>query len=426
MRLSSLVLGLALTLSSAAWAAPRLASTHASARSMIMLANAKAKAKKPAKTTSAQGFGAKKSEPFPPPVQDLIKACKSLARDAAEQDSAAADTQRWFQLAAAAAQLEEYAEARVLLEAGIEHCGAENAEMLVRALGQMRRTGPSPALEAEGVALAWPGKGDESKYAAGETRFERLSAPAWPNDCPRGTYYPTGHAAIAVSTTPVLPPDECAWVVSQAERVAKERWMSDHSDATKKGADMIWTKGFPDRLWLREVPGLVEWFEHRLRTRLFPMLQSLYPEAIPTADVLRCHDAFISRYTSEGMNSLEVHQDTTDFTFTIALNPSSEYEGGGTLFPNVRPADADNAQPFANHVAAPEVGCVVSFPGRLHHGGHPITSGVRYIIPLFIYLDRNKLTDRERGYLLHEAGIVPAAPAGLDVFSKHLNAQRLH
>jgi len=200
--------------------------------------------------------------------------------------------------------------------------------------------------------------------------------------------------------------------------------MSDHSDATKKGADMIWTKGFPDRLWLREVPGLVEWFEHRLRTRLFPMLQSLYPEAIPTADVLRCHDAFISRYTSEGMNSLEVHQDTTDFTFTIALNPSSEYEGGGTLFPNVRPADADNAQPFANHVAAPEVGCVVSFPGRLHHGGHPITSGVRYIIPLFIYLDRNKLTDRDRGYLLHEAGIVPAAPAGLDVFSKHLNAQR--
>jgi hypothetical protein len=188
---------------------------------MIMLANAKAKAKKPAKTTSAQGFGAKKSEPFPPPVQDLIKACKALARDAAEQDSAAADTQRWFQLAAAAAQLEEYAEARVLLEAGIEHCGAENAEMLVRALGQMRRTGPSPALEAEGVALAWPGKGDESKYAAGETRFERLSAPAWPNDCPRGTYYPTGHAAIAVSTTPVLPPDECAWVVSQAERVAK-------------------------------------------------------------------------------------------------------------------------------------------------------------------------------------------------------------
>jgi hypothetical protein len=31
-----------------------------------------------------------------------------------------------------------------------------------------------------------------------------------------------------------------------------------------------------------------------------------------------------------------VHQDTTDFTFTIALNPSSDYDGGGTVFPNVR------------------------------------------------------------------------------------------
>ena len=56
------------------------------------------------------------------------------------------------------------------------------------------------------------------------------------------------------------------------------------------------------------------------------------PEAIPTADVLRCHDAFISRYDAAGMASLEVHQDTTDFTFTIALNPASEYEGGGTWF----------------------------------------------------------------------------------------------
>ena len=38
------------------------------------------------------------------------------------------------------------------------------------------------------------------------------------------------------------------------------------------------------------------------------------------------------RYDAAGMSSLEVHQDTTDFTFTIALNPSEDYGGGGTLF----------------------------------------------------------------------------------------------
>ena len=83
----------------------------------------------------------------------------------------------------------------------------------------------------------------------------------------------------------MLPPSECAWVGEQAEKTARERWVSDHNDASNRGTDKIWAKDFPDRLWLREVPGLVEWFEHRLRTRLFPMLASLYPEAIPTPDV---------------------------------------------------------------------------------------------------------------------------------------------
>ena len=170
------------------------------------------------------------------------------------------------------------------------------------------------------------------------------------------------------------------------------------------------------------MPGLVEWFEHRLRTRLFPMLQSLYPEAIPSADVLRCHDAFISRYDADGMASLEVHQDTTDFTFTIALNPASEYDGGGTVFPNVRPAGADRDEPFRDMVAAPDCGCVASFCGRLHHGGNQITRGTRYIIPLFIYLDRNKLTDRQRGYLLREMGLTIGTPTGLDVHSELLMA----
>ena len=308
----------------------------------------------------------------------------------------------------------------MIMEAGIEHCGEEGGQMLVQAIGQMRRVGPSPEVEAAGRAVDWPGKGDESPYEPDSMRFRRYSAPFWPNDCPRGTRYPTGEGAIAVSETPVLPVDECAWVVEQAERTARERWMSDHADSSNIGADKIWAKGFPDRLWLREVPGLVEWFEHRLRTRLFPMLQSLYPEAIPSPDVLRCHDAFISRYDSDGMASLEVHQDTTDFTFTIALNPASDYDGGGTLFPNVRPAEAGHSEPFTDTVVAPDCGCVASFCGRLHHGGNEITRGQRYIIPLFIYLDRNKMTDKQRGYLLREAGLTLREPAGLDVHSELL------
>ena len=377
------------------------------------------KAKAPA--TSARGFGSAAPAPLPKSILELVRQGKGLARSCAKQEPT--DPRQWLMLAAGAANLGEYAEARVIMEAWLEHCGEEQGELLVSSLGQMRREGPSDGITAAGQALDWPGKGDESKYQVDSMRFSRLSAPAWPDDCPRGTYYPTGENAIAVSELPVLDPKECAWVVDQANRAAQERWLSDHADASTMGTDKIWSKGFPDRLWLREVPGLVEWFEHRLRTRLFPMLQSLYPEAIPHADVLRCHDAFISRYDADGMASLEVHQDTTDFTFTIALNPISDYEGGGTVFPNVRPSTAPDDEPFGDHVAVPDVGCVATFPGRLRHGGNAITSGVRYIIPLFIYLDRNKLTDRERGYLLAEAGIRPATPTGLDVHSMKLLSQ---
>jgi len=393
---------------------------------LYMMAKKKPKAKA-AKTKAAapRGFGATQTDRLPSEIVELVKQGKALARACAKQADEAADPRRWLQLAAAAAQLEEYAEARVIMEAGIRYCGEEDGGMLTQALGQMRRSGPAPEVELAASTIEWPGKGDESLYDARAMRFSRLSAPAWPDDCPRGTYYPNGDNAIAISDTPVLPPSECEWVVCQAEKMARERWLSDHADASNIGSDRIWAKGFPDRLWLREVPGLVEWFEHRLRTRLFPMLASLYPEAIPTSDVLRCHDAFISRYDADGMASLEVHQDTTDFTFTIALNPSAEYEGGGTVFPDVRPAHTPD-QPFTDHVAAPDVGCVASFPGRLRHGGNAITSGVRYIIPLFIYLDRNKLTDRDRGYLLTEMGLTPAEPTGLDVFSNHLQPSASH
>ena len=59
------------------------------------------------------------------------------------------------------------------------------------------------------------------------------------------------------------------------------------------------------------------------------------------------------------------------------------------------------------------VGGVCSFPGQLFHGGEAITSGYRYIIPLFIYLDFN-LSGADRGSLLKSAGIPLPKLAGVD------------
>jgi predicted 2-oxoglutarate/Fe(II)-dependent dioxygenase YbiX len=97
--------------------------------------------------------------------------------------------------------------------------------------------------------------------------------------------------------------------------------------------------------------------------------------------------------------SLPTHQDENTFSFTIALNDRSEYQGGGTCFEGLRPAGAAPTDPFTPHVLNADAGGVVTFPGKLRHGGSTVTKGRRYIIPLFIYSDRNR-SGAPPGYVL--------------------------
>ena len=90
---------------------------------------------------------------------------------------------------------------------------------------------------------------------------------------------------------------------------------------------------------------------------------------------LRVHDAFVVRYDATAQRSLPLHTDQAELSLTISLNGGDEYEGGGTWFEAlgraVRPADP---------------GHVLVFPGGdTMHGGSEITSGVRYILAVFLY-----------------------------------------
>ena len=118
------------------------------------------------------------------------------------------------------------------------------------------------------------------------------------------------------------------------------------------------------------------------------MLAARYPEKIRSAQDLRAHDCFIVKYNAEGQNSLAKHMDESAFSFTIALNDRSEYEGGGTCFEAIRLKGSGNQyEPLTLNADA---GGVVAFPGTIRHGGDPVTNGTRYIIPLFLYLYENK------------------------------------
>jgi hypothetical protein len=63
------------------------------------------------------------------------------------------------------------------------------------------------------------------------------------------------------------------------------------------------------------------------------------------------------------------------------LNSLAEYSGGGTYFETI-----DKAVNI-------DVGHFLAFPGNLRHGGEPITSGVRYILAVFVFVSKLKKQD---------------------------------
>lgn len=81
-------------------------------------------------------------------------------------------------------------------------------------------------------------------------------------------------------------------------------------------------------------------------------------------------ESFVARYKAEEQQSLAVHSDFSDYTFTVGLNVN--FEGGGTWFPR--------QQILAN----PRGGYCTLFPSMTHpHGGRPTIRGTRYILVSF-------------------------------------------
>ena len=139
-----------------------------------------------------------------------------------------------------------------------------------------------------------------------------------------------GKGLVHVSQRPIIPVEECERAIEIAENWGKwtsdrhahwGEWTSDRDNPALKG-DMA----------VKDVPELLDWFNDKLETIIFPMLASRFPELIPSADAIRAHDAFIVRYDANGHASLATHQDESTFSFTVALNDRSDYEGGGTYF----------------------------------------------------------------------------------------------
>ena len=292
------------------------------------------------------------------------------------------DPQGWLQLGAWLMKLGEYAEAERAFALGAENCpGKEMLDAALLTLQGHAKVYYHGKREKEPLKPAPSSAWDVYDYVAPEA--------GWVADPDRHDAQldrSTGLSLVHASRVPIIDPAECAWAIETAEAhaAANGGWMCDRH-ASAPTTDMA----------VKDIPPLLEWFNEKLETTLFPMLAGRFPDFIKDPDDIRVHDAFIVRYDASGQRSLAVHQDESTFSFTIALNDRSEYEGGGTFFEGIRSSGSDEDYlPLALNADA---GGVVCFGGKRRHGGEAITSGTRYIIPLFVYLDANK-SGNPQGY----------------------------
>ncbi|KAG7369572.1 hypothetical protein IV203_027318 [Nitzschia inconspicua] len=134
---------------------------------------------------------------------------------------------------------------------------------------------------------------------------------------------------------------------------------------------------------VHKVPKLSEWFQKWMFSTLFPLLCRQFGQANKrneedSLDVrFYVHDAFLVRYEATSSNNfLPLHYDESTHSCVVALN--DEFDGGGTYVYDL------------DEIVTPPTGGMVSFRGnKTLHGGSPVTSGIRYILAIFLYLDND-------------------------------------
>jgi len=370
-------------------------------------------------TSKPMGFGARKSLGFgvsKPTAPTRVKlpglrpaVQKALSAKVEALLESTSDPYAWFEVGAVLYQASEYAEAERFFRAGAVLAPGDN--MLVGAAKTLggdsaayHHRDPPARLPVLSGSLHSP-----LDKVASDEEFDAYALPAdfflGFDQSDRALMWSyaqedaMARGAVFKSKKPLLSPVDCRWVVEEAEKHAKK--LGGWSTSRHHGAP---TTDIP----VSQIPMVREWFNNQLRDVFFPMLQARYPSLIASSDELRVLDAFIVRYDAGEQASLPVHKDESTFSFTIALNDRKEYEGGGTSFEAIRPL-VGGSKTFAPGVLNANMGGVVTFPGKLLHGGNTITNGRRYIISLFIYADVN-YSGMKPGYLLERLNLSEAYP----------------
>jgi hypothetical protein len=159
--------------------------------------------------------------------------------------------------------------------------------------------------------------------------------------------YENGHL-LHKTTTRIFTSEESQRIIDEAEYIAS------HIEWTKNRHGNYPTTDLP----LVELPQTLKFLKLALVERIYPLLVSQFGQYLPDPTKLRLADGFVVKYDADkGQRELKPHRDGSVLSFNIALNPSSEFNGGGTWFASLDgPIKIDQGQ-------------VVSHASALLHGG---------------------------------------------------------
>lgn len=302
---------------------------------------------------------------------------------AGERDSAMAgmEVRQLHALAKQAQERGDYGEALALLQA-ILRSGAPDAEahhaLGVCLLAQGDWTGAHAvwADAAQRWALYPPLRAQATKDASYWPAKDAPSASLAAGDGPLQGGEAVRHiipGVACVSAAQLISVADCAAAIAAAEAAATGGgWTTQRHYAVP-------TTDVP----VHTVPAVLAVFNKALQQRIAPFVSAAFPDVVPSPDMLRIHDAFLVKYdaTCDGTQRfLPVHEDESVISLTVALNPRTDYSGGGTYF--------EAAHDAAQQVVCPDQGQVLAFRGSRRHGGEPITQGVRYVFAVFAWVQR--------------------------------------
>jgi len=174
------------------------------------------------------------------------------------------------------------------------------------------------------------------------------------------------HHAFASVSPALLSASECQHLKDEAERhAALHGWQT-------RGI-FYPTVDIP----LHEIPALTEFYQRTLPSRVFPLMARTFGVA---AEGLAFKDTmvFIIKYTTlaHGRPGLPMHKDSSHLSFNIALSTEhTDFEGGGTWIH------------LLNDTVTHHQGEALIHHSRVWHEGLPITSGVRYVLVGFIWVN---------------------------------------